>query len=177
MTNLSILVLALAAALTPQRAYATDARGRGDAPLRHSAITFNPFALMYGAADFQVETRRSPAAALAIRANVGGGSRTDWSRGYFGAGFAWRMYPDRHALSGFYWGPGAAMALGRGAAIGPSLEGGVQFVLDGGFAFDLGAGAVWYFGPATAYAVGPFGTRIGDGLRPFLRLALGYAWR
>lgn len=173
MTNLACLLIAMALALAPGAALASDARGRSDAPLRNTALTLNPLALLAGAADLQLEMRRTPGTALAFRAGFGPDSRADWMWGTLGLGLAWRMYPDRNALRGFYWGPGAALALAaprrEGAAIGPTIEAGAQIVVDGGFALGLGGGLAWYFGSGAAVPTGR--------LEPFARIALGYAWR
>lgn len=162
-----------------------------DVARRHAVITVNPLALLTGAIDAQVETRQSRSSALAFRGQIGSWSRADWAWGFFGVGAAWRMYPDHHALTGFYWGPGGAVSLvharlkddygnrgdADGAVVGPTIELGGQFILDGGFTIDVGGGAAWYFGTVSASVSGNTMIAPVTGLKPFLRLALGYAWR
>jgi len=167
------------------------AADESDAGSRSGAVTVNPLGLLGGALDLQVETRRTRSSALAWRADLGRWSAADWSWGFVGLGAAYRMYPDHRALRGFSWGPGAAISFvnGRlkdaagnhiaanGEVVGPSLELGYQFILDGGFAIDLGLGAVWYFGAIGATSGGVRYLAPVDGLKPFLRLGMGYAWR
>lgn len=188
MLHLAIVITTLTLNLMPQPALADDS---GDAGLRHSAVTINPLGLLAGAIDAQIENRTSRSSALAVRADVGRWSDHDWSWGFLGVGAAYRMYPEHRALQGFSWGPGGAVSFvsGRvrdvfgnrvttqGIVLGPSLEAGYQFILNGGFALDLGLGAVWYFGQVGATSGGVRYIAPVNGLTPFFRFGIGYAWR
>jgi len=193
---LCVIALGVAAAGQP-----VHAAGRGN-PGERNAVSLNPFGLIsfFGALlDVQYEMRRTMDSSIAFRAGIGGRDFGPYnSFTAFGVGGMYRMWPQKTALQGFYWGPSAAVSVlsisienpssrtsasSTGLALGIGAEAGYQHIFHAssgmpeGFLLDGSFGLRFTFGSLGASAGGYSVTVPWSGLDYYLRGGIGYAWR
>jgi len=157
-----------------------------------NAASINPLPLIIGMVDGQYEMRLNSGASLPLRLSYWGWDLSSWKYTRIAVGGAYRMFSDKKALEGLYWGPQAAFNYNKATytdvfsnsadvtvmGIGVGVEGGKQWIWKGGFLVDLGASVGYNLQSDAVVKVN--GTEYkasgGAGIGFGFRLGLGFAW-
>ena len=157
-------------------------------------LTGEPLGLLFnGVLSGQYEIRKSDKNSLAFRGGIGGKSfGTDASYFSIMAGGMYRFWPMETAMQEWYWGPTANIFVmnikvtnpftgsddsSTGFGLGMGAEGGYQYIFPSGLTLDGAIGLQLVFGSLSAGSGSYEVTIPMSGFYPYLRAAIGYAWK